>query len=469
VLLVVADELRSVFPAAGDGRVRLGDVAASRGVEFAISVAPLVMRHAAVVGSTGSGKSSTVSLLLQRIAAAWPSANVVVVDPHGEYGAALARYAAVRSVTADDPAAKLDVPYWALPALDLLGLLAGRVEGANTQPRFAEHVAAGRRDFARTANWVALPEAAIGPDTPIPFDIREVWFKLDSENRMTTTVNKDDTTAAVVTPGIAATLTPTVFAQYASGSAAPFQGPRWQHYGTTPDRIRLKLRDPRLSFLLSPPSAAALDADPLPRLVDEWLGGDRPVSVLDFSGVATQASDLAIGLVVRLLFEVAIRGRGDGVGRSRPVLIVLEEAHRYLGDTTSVRAAREAVNRVAREGRKHGVGLMLVTQRPSELPDTALSQVGTIFALRLTNSADQSTVRAALPDIIAGLADALPSLRTGEAIVSGESVSLPSRIIVDRPDPAPRAADPGLEGWSEPAHPNDVTAAVARWRDEEAG
>jgi DNA helicase HerA-like ATPase len=197
------------------------------------------------------------------------------------------------------------------------------------------------------------------------------------------------------------------------------------------------------------------------------LGGDRPVSVLDFSGVPSEASDLAIGLIVRMLFEIALRSREDGIGRSRPVYIVLEEAHRYLGEAATVRMAREAVNRVAREGRKHGVGLLLVTQRPSELPETALSQVGTIIALRLTNGGDQSTVRAALPDSVSGLADALPSLRTGEAILSGESVPLPVRVVIDRPDPEPRASDPTLEGWAPPARRNDVTAAVERWRAEE--
>jgi hypothetical protein len=145
------------------------------------------------------------------------------------------------------------------------------------------------------------------------------------------------------------------------------------------------------------------------------------------------------------------------------VLIVLEEAHRYLSDH-AVRITREAANRIAREGRKYGVGLMLVTQRPTELPDTALAQCGTLVALRLSNSDDQSRVRSALPDTIAGLASVLPSLRTGEAIVSGESLILPSRVLLDRPSPPPKADDPSLQRWrDEPSSPN-LTTAVARWR-----
>ena len=467
VFLVLAEELLAVFPPAGGHRVRLGHIVASGGVEIAVDAAALVMRHGAIVGSTGSGKSSSVSLLVQRMAAAWPAANIVIVDPHGEYGPALENLASVRKVAAEKDADRLHVPYWALPAHDLLTVLSGRIEGANTTPRFAELVAQSRRTFAEKAKWVSMPPEAIGPDTPIPFDIRQVWFKLDSENRATVSVKNDESTEQVETLGVPRTLTSNVYKPYGMGSAAPFQGPRWQHYGTTPDRIRLKLKDPRLSFLLAPLDEEATNADPLPGLGSDWLGGDRPVSVLDFSGVPSEASDLAIGLIVRMLFEIALRSREDGIGRSRPVYIVLEEAHRYLGEAATVRMAREAVNRVAREGRKHGVGLLLVTQRPSELPETALSQVGTIIALRLTNGGDQSTVRAALPDSVSGLADALPSLRTGEAILSGESVPLPVRVVIDRPDPEPRASDPTLEGWAPPARRNDVTAAVERWRAEE--
>ena len=144
-------------------------------------------------------------------------------------------------------------------------------------------------------------------------------------------------------------------------------------------------------------------------------------------------------------------------------MIVLEEAHRYLGSGASD-LTRNSANRIAREGRKYGVGLLLVTQRPSELPDTALAQCGTILALRLSNSEDQGTIRAALPDMISGLASVLPSLRTGEAIVSGESVVLPARVILDLPRPQPDAADPSLAPWREEASVPDVSAALAAWR-----
>ncbi len=142
------------------------------------------------------------------------------------------------------------------------------------------------------------------------------------------------------------------------------------------------------------------------------------------------------------------------------MLIVLEEAHRYLNEDANS-LSREAVNRIAREGRKYGVGLFLVTQRPSELPDTALAQCGTLIALRLTNSSDQGKIKAALPDNIAGLAEVLPSLRTGEALISGEALVLPARALVDRPDPEPMAEDPSLAAWREDPRLPDVTSVLA--------
>jgi hypothetical protein len=197
----------------------------------------------------------------------------------------------------------------------------------------------------------------------------------------------------------------------------------------------------------------------------EWLGDSKPISVLDFSGVPAEASELAIGVVMNLIFEMAVRTppEGPGIGRPSPVLIVLEEAHRYLGEFSAA-IARSSANRIAREGRKYGVGLLLVTQRPAELPDTALAQGGTLIALRLSNSVDQGKIKNALPDSVSGLAAALPSLRTGEALVSGEALVLPARILVDRPKPGPLADDPSLESWRKDPLPPDLAPALAIWR-----
>ena len=199
--------------------------------------------------------------------------------------------------------------------------------------------------------------------------------------------------------------------------------------------------------------------------MQEWHGGTEPISVLDFNGVPTYAADVAVGTVMTLLFDLALRSNpeGPGIGRPCPVLIVLEEAHRYLGEQAAA-TTRNATHRIAREGRKYGVGMMLVSQRPSELPDTALSQCGTLVALRLTNSSDQGRIRAALPDSTDGLAAVLPSLRTGEAIISGEAIALPARVLVDMPNPMPQSEDPSTGLWRQEKAIPDLTSALQQWR-----
>jgi len=464
VHFVTSNQLASIYPSASETRLRLGSLSASSDVSVTLDAASLIVRHCAIVGSTGSGKTSAVATLLQQLAqGGWDSANIVVIDPHGEYSRALAGLARVRTVLADDDKL-LRVPYWALPASDILRGFCGANESPTVISRFIELVTAARREFARSCPWITTDPAVISADTPVPFDLKTIWHKLHYDNNATYDAPAGKGNAQLESDGSAEDLKPPIFKAYSPNNTAPYKGPLLGTYGTTPDRLRLRLLDNRFRFFREP-SGLLSTSDPLIEIVDEWLGGSRPVSVLDFSGVPTEATDLAVGAILQILFELAVRSRTDGIGRPRPVLIVLEEAHRYLGDAATVRLARDSVNRIAREGRKYGIGLTLVTQRPSELPSTALSQCGSIIALRLTNGSDQSTVKAILPDSVAGLADVLPSLRTGEAIISGEAVTLPTRVRIDMPKPAPDAADPSLEPWRAASHANELAAAISRWRE----
>ncbi len=459
-------DLASVFPKPDNKFIRLGRLAATEEVPVCLEASRLVVRHGAIVGSTGSGKTSAVASLLQNfVRGGWTAANIVVIDPHGEYAQALGDSASIRSVLGG-AGERLRVPYWALPATDIIRIFAGAPGGATFASRFAEEVTKARRAFVQASKWLALDPTAVTSDTPVPFDVRPIWLKLDSENHETRMKKGDPATAAAccIDPGDAATLRPAQFKPYNPAGEAPHQAPSYGVYGTTPDLLRLGLLDPRLVFFQEPVGDPA-SADPLVEVMQEWLGKGKAISVLDFSGVPSVAADLAIGVVLNLLFEVALRGDfgGPGIGRPRPVLVVLEEAHRYLGASASA-LTRDSANRIAREGRKYGIGLLLVTQRPTELPETALAQCGTLIALRLSNSADQGAIRAALPDTVAGLAGVLPSLRTGEAIVSGEAAILPARVVIDKPDPEPFAQDPELDSWRGEARVPDVSPAIAAWR-----
>lgn len=465
VHFVTAEDIAAAYPPPDYHRVKVGVVSSNPDVPVAVDLAAFVARHSAIVGSTGSGKSSTVASILQSVVAqGWTSANIVVIDPHGEYASAFGTHASVRSVFGHGDKA-LRVPFWALPPSDLLHLLTG-IETKTVLDRFTELVIADRTRFASECAWISDEfVVGIGAETPLPYDLRNVWYALDRANRRTVQGNQSSP-EALVAEGDPATLTPAEFEPYGAGGSPPNKGVTFGSYSPAVDRLRARLTDPTYTFLLAPPDAAA--DDPLPTTVSEWLGGTSPISILDFSGVPSEVADVAIGVTLQLLLEVSTRSQADdGIGRGRPTLIVLEEAHRYLADTRTTGRARISVNRIAREGRKYGIGMCLVTQRPSELPDTALSQCGTVVALRLTNSTDQTTVRSALPDSVSGLAAILPSLRTGEALVSGESIALPTRAAIRRPAPEPHASDPELDGWRvTPKVAPDASGAIGRWREE---
>ncbi len=465
------DELGAIYPREAQGYVAIGRLSATRNDIFRVNLAKLVTRHAAVVGSTGSGKSSAVTRIVQAVLqAGYGRANIVVIDPHGEYSAGLAAHATVMSIDgAGDQA--LNVPYWALGVEDLIRAYLGTRTTPNPilKTRVEELVLRFRREWLVASRWPTPQPDDIIADTPVPYDLRRVWYDLDFHNRAIARGNKNSRDYSVTDPGSADQLRPATFEPYAPGG--PFQGPTFGQFRPLPDRMLLRLKDPKFQFL-SRSFPVPTAPDPLPGILSQWLGGAKPVSVLDFSSAPSDASDVAIGAVLTLLFDVAIAcPAGAGIGRNRPVWIVLEEAHRFLGEKVggAAGAAREAAERVAREGRKYGVGLMLVSQRPAELSDTVLSQCGTFMSMRLANQADQGRVKAALPDTVANLADALPALRTGEALITGEATALPARVMIDRPSPEPNAADPTVESWRGEGGENDVATAVRHWRGGAAG
>jgi uncharacterized protein len=458
------DDLGRVFPSERPGLLKFGSLSSAPAIPVCLDAAKLVLRHTAVVGSTGAGKTSAVAELLQNlIAGDWPGANVIVIDPHGEYARAIGSKGSVRSVL--NPEKQLRVPFWALRAEDVLKAFTGVSISKTTLKRFSEFVAKARVDFVKEANWLDLDPAAVTADTPVPFDIREVWHRLDFENRETRDEKGDPSTVRIEEKGDPKKLKATRFVPYKPAGEKPNRGPNYEDHGRIPELLRLALENPDFAFLQQP-EATPSGKDPLSIAMGEWLGGESAISVLDFSGVPTEVADLAIGVVLDLLFELALRSEvgGPGVGRPRPVLFVLEEAHRYLNDEDANDVTARAAGRITREGRKYGVGLLMVTQRPSELPETALAQCGTLIALRLTNGKDQGQIRSALPDNVTGLADVLPSLRTGEAVVSGEAIVLPVRTTIDEPDPYPEAEDPGLESWRKKQGVPDLAAALAKWR-----
>lgn len=211
------DQLKSVFPHPDDQNLRLGRLAAAEEVPVCVDISRFVVRHAAIVGSTGSGKTSVVASLLQNfVKGGWQAANIVVIDPHGEYAKALEGNASVKSVlaTGED---QLRVPFWALPAADIVRIFSGSSGSGTFVNHYTEFVTAARREFVRTADWLNLDPTAVTADTPVPFDIRAVWHQLDSDNNETRTSAGDPETICRINAGDANTLRSATFKPYGPG------------------------------------------------------------------------------------------------------------------------------------------------------------------------------------------------------------------------------------------------------------
>ncbi len=502
VHIVTETDLRSVYaPTDADSHVAIGRVASAEGIRAYVDLNRMVSRHCAVVGSTGSGKSTAVASLLFAVSNKdkFPAARVVLLDLHGEYVKAFGDRATVFRIGADTSKGEkeLHVPYWALTADEFTSIAMGPLAGtplALTQGWILQ----SRRASKPSGNAHGIADADITVDTPLPFSARELWLDLYSvqcaNHTVSSSQNQTSSTRAYQQEGTPEQdsvgdsdqlMRPKFLPVDQSKEANPkvFTGEYSNQSRTHLDSLEVKLRDPRMKFLFQPGdwsvqkdgrTVADLDS-----LLSEWLGTTKPISVFDLSGIPEIVLDDLVGAMLRILYDAVFWGRmrPEG-GRDRPLFIVLEEAHSYLGNQAKNRAALVA-RQIAKEGRKYGVGLMLVSQRPSEIDSTILSQCGTTVALRLTNEVDRGHIRSCTSDSLEGLFAMLPILRTGEALLVGEAVNMPVRVMIDKPkdENCPDSHDPLVVtkagpdgkrvprvGWTEPLEPEDYSAMVQSWR-----
>jgi uncharacterized protein len=428
----------------------------------------------------------------------------LVIDIHGEYGKALADRAAIFRVTPNTESAErpLYIPYWAMTLDELLPITFGSVQDGSDRGAVIDRITA-----LKVSTFVKWPKAGVTADSitvdaPIPFSIHRLWFDLHCEMRSThletpgkpqsqeTWALEKDGNGAVVQSGNIMRCIPPRFSPLKDEKGDPekirlSRSPLG--IGRAVDSLGSRLRDPRFDFLFRPgpymPNEDGEIKDDLDSLLSSWLGDVRPITILDLSGIPPSIQSELVGSLLRIVYDALFWSRNipEG-GRERPLLIVLEEAHAYLSMDQKGMAAT-AVKRIAKEGRKYGIGVMLVSQRPAEIDPTILSQCGTLFALRLTNSVDRGQIRNAASDNLEGLFAMLPVLRTGEAVIVGEAVNLPVRTLIDRPGikRRPDSTDPyvivaGSEaegyqspgGWNQKRDPSDYGEAVELWRRQDA-
>jgi DNA helicase HerA-like ATPase len=474
VHLVTQKDLRRIYGGAEEDQIEIGTLSSAENIIVRLSLDALVTRHSAIVGSTGSGKSTTVASLLRSVVrtaenVAASGARILLLDLHGEYSAALGDLAKTFSASPSPGEEPLFVPYWALEAGELLEFVAGGLSD-NHLIAFTDKIQELKEIRLGAGALPGLNPQSLTVDSPVPFSLKKLWYDLiDFETATFTGPQRDQ--PALDAAGDPATLTPPRYKPHAMGAAGPFLNQAAKGIRRQLNLLRSRLLDRRYDFILHPgpwePDLGGQTAQDLDTLLAGWLGHDRPITILDLSGVPSSVLVRLIGSILRIVYEALYwsREKTEG-GILRPLLVVMEEAHRYVSPDSG-NVAADVVKRIAKEGRKYGVGAMLVSQRPSEIDETILSQCGTLIALRLSNPADRGRVKGALPDNLSGLMDLLPVLRTGETIISGEAARLPVRCRVSLPpaDRLPRSSDPEVStAWRTRRVAEGYDRMVASWR-----
>lgn len=477
VHLVTIQDLDVIYGGYDDNNaITIGNISISESLNAKTDLNKLISRHCAILGSTGSGKSNAVGVILKAISGKdFKRARLLVIDPHGEYNSVLKDYSNVYKIKADSQEQQeLFVPFWALPFEELLSIFSGNLSDQNKDYVREKIVAAKLKGIK--SNSMDIEKVLVTADTPVPFSIKQVWFDLDDFERQTFKERaKPETVTDKKVVGNTDELVSNEYEPASAGGGAPFLNNQAKGILGFLDSVRTKLKDSRYEFLFNPgcyaPNSEGKVNKDLSDLLFGWVSGNqnKPVTILDLSGVPGEIMASVSGTLLKIVYDALFWGQNLSVGgKEQPLLIVLEEAHNYLraGEDS---ISSKAVQSISKEGRKYGVGLLLVTQRPSELDETVLSQCGTIVALRMNNSKDRGHIRSAIQDELQTMIDLLPSLRTGEAIISGEGVKIPSRIQFFKLSNAPKGADPIVtEKWMEDkqAKVEDYRELLSVWRNQ---
>lgn len=459
VHIVVEKDLLDIYGKKDEGSIEIGKHSSSENLSVYANLHKLVLRHCAILGSTGSGKSNTTVSILKAILNDYQGSRIILVDPHGEYASA---FPEAKVLKINEDANPLFIPFWLMSFDELSYFLIGAKPTDDQKPDyrlFRDLVTNLKKANCTLKAGVVNPDF-VTADSPIPFSARQLWHEMNYWlNATFSTTNKDDqtkATATIINIGDAENLKPAQFTPYPPNNTAPFKS-KHQEFYSYEKKILSRLRDSRFDFLFNPGDYKdAGSPKDLHNLLNEWIGSDKKLAILDLSGVPFEVLDITVGLITRFVYDSMFWGRHElYTGKNRPLLLAYEEAHSYLNKNDNNSYSKEAVEKVFKEGRKFGLGALVISQRPSEISETILAQVGTFIALRLTNSGDQSIVKNSAPDNLNSLIDLLPSLRTGEAIIVGEAIKIPSRVRLKLNVPRPTSDDPKLvEKWLE-AHPEN--------------
>jgi len=424
VTTVTLRDLAAVYARPRVSNVHVGRLRHNHKVPAFVLTDSLLGKHFAVLGTTGAGKSCAVSVILRSILDELPHGHIVLLDPHNEYASAFADRAELLNPS------NLQLPYWLLNFEEIGHILIG-----GTANEYAYAQTAILKDAILRAKRAFMGDQEgddqVTVDTPMPYRLSDLIAALKEGMGA---LNKAD-------------------------GSGPYLGLIARIEGLRNDR--------RYAFMFASLAVRDTMRQILGQLLRIPVQG-KPLTIIDISGVPSEIVDVVVSVLFRLVFELAV---WSDRGAAPPVLLVCEEAHRYVPEenTSGFAPTKQVISRIAKEGRKYGVTLCLVSQRPSELSIGSLSQCNTVFALRLTNEHDQAFVARALPENARWLVDSLPSLNTQEAVVVGDGVTVPVHIRfndLDK-DHLPSGRSPSFAAsWRDDTDPRFLDQAIDRWRQQ---
>jgi len=431
VYLTPTSELKQIFTSAEDAEnlIKIGTYSGTGGTVCLADLNELLGKHSAILGSTGSGKSGAVTVLLKSIIdkkkdfETWHP-RIVILDPHNEYTTAFKGNCS--SFSTDNGSLKL--PYWLLSLEELCDLLLGKAEfTATTQKNIVKKALLECRK--KSATTFGIDENKITIDSPIPFKISEFKDLID-QDRIKLTDSKQDS------------------------------------YKSLLNKLDSLNDDARYNFLMEDWTSGK---DDVTEVIKQFISNETSIHIIDLSGIPNEVAGIISSVIARTLFNFKVWETADE-RENNPILLVCEEAHRYVPNRgeAQYQAAQEAIKRIAKEGRKYGLSLMLVSQRPSELESTVLSQANSWIVLRLTNETDREYVKGILPDSLTGLTKNLSGLRKREAIFVGLAALIPSKILLNflNENERPKSNDINfIEGWKKKVYEDEqIVKIINRWR-----
>lgn len=440
IFLTTSAELQSIYECKDKEAMKIGTYVGSGSIPCFANINELFSKHTAILGSTGSGKSGTVAAIIHAILNYNPGVDsenspkswhphIIILDPHNEYSKA---FPSAQRLVSDEGTLRL--PYWLLNLQELIDLFIGKTEfQATSQTNILKMALVEARKEG--IEKIGFREGEISVDSPVPFSLSTLEAKITEDMLKISAASKRDKHENIL------------------------------------NKIDALKRDVRLNFLMDDWNS---ETDEIKDIISQFVSLKNTLKIVDLSGIPNDVAGIVSSTIARLLFMYKLWETPEE-RKNDPILLVCEEAHRYVPNRGEAEymAAQDAIKRVAKEGRKYGLGLMLISQRPSEIESTVLSQCNSWFVLRLTNGDDQSYVMKFLPDSLSSMAKVLPALRKREAIFIGQAATIPSRILINElnEDQLPGSTDISfVKGWSSDLSADDNIQQIAnRWRTQLRG